>query len=714
MITVNKRERKMSLRLGLKVASFSILVLLVLAVSLVVTLVYSDPTRLKDQVEALARQQGLELELVGDIGWSIYPNVQFVARGATAKYTASSMQLDAQIDYLNFALKPWPALRGELEFVGAEVSGAVLNLQVKEMEASEDGLEKSMEDASVLLPLTKIARLRFSDVRLNLRTENATDNSLESVSILIHNLDAEDLASDGDPFAVSAALQIESARLGLNELEFDGYLLVSPLTRTYAAEFHQLSVGLESDGFVSELTGDSRLNLDLGRDRWSAEANLADQGIASLRANYEGSLSEVDGSGRVELNLSDLGKWTQQLGVGGDQSLPIDVLALDADISLNETQVQLQNLRVRADENSGKGQVVVGLGDQKTLAANLDFDLLDLAPYLASTPATDSSVGQPTGRIDQFKQLSDFDIELNVDRLKFADREVENMHLLANLKQGVGDLFVPSALFAGGDLSLSFSVDLGAVDQISDIEMNITGLQLAELENTGQQASLGGILDLTYQGALRQPSQGQLVQGLQGSGRIGLNEFAVRNMNIEQTICETAELLGGTASATTSWPDSTVLGDIASDYVISGGNVTIDELGFVYGNMEVVGASDFSLVDLDYDLRFTVEVNDTKTSADGCNINRYAQGVPLPLQCTGSLGVDGQQSCGVDTNLAENLVFRQVGDRLIEGLLDQVVGDESNDEPEDTGQENIDEENSGEERDQLRSLLEGLLRSIDN
>lgn len=156
----------MHLRTSLKVALFSIPILLVLAIFLIVTLLYTDPARLKDQIESLASQQGLDLKLSGDIGWSIYPNIQFVARGATAGYDTSSMHLDAQIGYLNFALKPWPALRGEIEFVGIEVSDAVIDLQLEDTEEDEEGedgkgLEQSMEDASVLLPPTKIGHLEL-------------------------------------------------------------------------------------------------------------------------------------------------------------------------------------------------------------------------------------------------------------------------------------------------------------------------------------------------------------------------------------------------------------------------------------------------------------------------------------------------------------------------------------------------------------------------
>ena len=704
----------MNLRTGLKVASFSILVLLVLAVSLIVTLMYSDPTRLKEQIEALARQQGLELELAGDIGWSIFPNIQFIARDATATYTASSMQLDAEFDYLNFALKPLPALRGELEFVGAEVSGAVLNLQLREMGASEDGLEKSMEDASVLLPPAKIAHLQLTNVTLNLVTAKQDANeSAEQISVQIHNLDARDLASDGEPFAVKAELELDTLPMEFGLLEFEGHLLVEPQVNAYAADFRQLFIRRQHEGIEHNLEGDARFNLDLNRNQWSGEINLADQGVAGLKANYAGSLSPVAGAGRVEFNLSDLGTWRRPLGVADDQSLLIKMLALDTDIILDETLLQLENLRVRADENSGKGNLLLGIKDPKTLEASLTFDQLDLTPYLASDSTVDQAASESDdarARVRKFSdEFSDLVIELNANRLTLADREVEGVHLMANFKDGVGDLVIPSARFAGGEFSLSLSVDLAEIDRVSDIQMNVSGLQLEELDIGSPDAVLGGALDLSYQGALVQLPAQDLVRGLQGRGRINLTEFAVRNMNIERTLCETVELLGATPAAATSWLEGTVLGNVASDYVIRNGGVTIDEFDFIYGNMEVVGKSDLNLVDLDYDVRFTVEVNDTKTSANGCNLNKYAQGIPLPLQCAGSLGADGQQSCGVDTDIAERLALRQVGDRLIDGLLDRVVEDESSE-----SQEAAQDESASDERNQLRSILEGLLRNIDN
>jgi len=559
MITANKRERRMHLRTSLKVALFSILILLVLAVSLIVTLLYSDPTRLKEQIETLARQQGIELMLSGDIGWSIYPNIQFIARGATAGYTTSSMHLDAEIGYLNFALKPWPALRGELVFVGVEVSDAVIDLQLEGTEDNQDGLERSMEDASVLLPPTKIEHLEFVDVTVNLTTvEPDSDTGSEKMSVQVHKFAAEDLASDGDPFAIQGDIEVTALPSSYRQVEFEGHLLVEPEVGIYAADFRELSIRGQLDSAESHLEGESRINLDLGRNQWSGEINLTDQGIAGLKATYAGALSPIIGEGRVELSLSELSAWSGRLGLADDQSLPVTKLVVDTDFTLDEALFQLQNLRVRADENSGKGTVAYGLQERKTLRANLTFDQLDLTPYLDSkpvsavdTPPTLASANSddPADKFAAIRELDELDIELNIGRLEFADREVEQLQLLTKLQEGVGELTVPSARFAGGGFALSLDVDLAESDQISNIQMNLSGLQLEELGIHTEDAQIGGTLDLSYAGFMDLSAGKELAQGLQGRGRINFTELAVRNINIEQMLCEAGEVFGASCAA---------------------------------------------------------------------------------------------------------------------------------------------------------------------
>ena len=709
----------MHLRTSLKVALFSIPILLVLAIFLIVTLLYTDPARLKDQIESLASQQGLDLKLSGDIGWSIYPNIQFVARGATAGYDTSSMHLDAQIGYLNFALKPWPALRGEIEFVGIEVSDAVIDLQLEDTEEDEEGedgkgLEQSMEDASVLLPPTKIGHLELVNVTLNLTTAEADASSGEPMSIQIHKLAAQDIASDGDTFPIQGDLEVITLPPLYRQFEFEGHLLVEPDAAIYAADFSELSIRGELDDIESQIEGTGDINLDLNRNQWSGEINLVDQDSSGLNATYTGALSPIIGEGRVELNVSELNAWAQRLGFAGDEPLPAEKLVVDTDYSLDEELIQLQNLRVRADEYSGRGEVTYGIAEKKTLQANLAFDQLDLNPYLnaESEPAAGSVQpisGDSADRFEAIREFDELDIELDIGLLQFADREVEQLQVITKLKEGVGELTVPTARFAGGGFALNLDVDLADNDQISNIQMNLSGLQLEALGVGTDEAQVDGTLDLSYEGSIDLAAGPELAEGLQGEGRINFTELTVRNLNIEQMLCEAGEVFGTSPAAVVDWPAGTALGDVASDYAIRRGRVTIDEFGFRYGNMDVLGKTQLSLVDKDYDLRFTVEVNAPQTSENGCNLNKYAQGVPLPLQCTGSFDTDGQKSCGVDAALAEKLVFEQVGDRIIEGLLDQVI-DRADDEP----QDGLQEQEPSDDRNELRSLLEGVLRGIGN
>ena len=712
MIAVKKREHRMKFRSGLKVASFSILIVLMLAVFLIAAFLYADPSKLKTQIESLAQQRGIELQLSGDLGWAIYPNIKLNVRGASAAYTNPSMMVEVNADYLSFSMKPWPALRGEFDFVGVEVSGAEIDALIMETDADQANLGQRLADIGDLLPRASVTNLELSDIQLNL--ENADG---ENQRTQIKRLSAQNISSDGTPFTVKANFQSSSMPAGFSSIHLDGYVMIDLFREIYGIDAGQLSVGGEESELL-DLSGYGRIDMDLNRNQWSLNLNLAHHGIAGISAEYLGTISPMAGEGRIEVNTSDMSQVLSQLA-GGQQPATaplVKILAVDADLAVGENMIQVENLRLRADRNSGRGSLNYGINGLSRIDADLSFQALDLSAYFPQKPNTGAGKRSPaTGMfsseaLSALGEIKDLEVNISAETLSVWEQNLKDVHLSAEISNGVVAAKIDQAEISGGKLSMAMAADFLTDDDVQLVQINLEGFDLTQLKQEPKSAiRLQGMVNLKYDGQLRDLSQLQPLQGLSGTGELAVMDLVVSSMNIEQAICESAEIAGATSSTNVDWPTGTVLGNIDTPYIVDRGVVYAEEFAFNYGNMGVTGEGNLNLLDRDYKVGLSVKVDAEKTSADGCNLNKYARGVPLPLQCAGSLGANSEMSCGVDASIAERLVLQQVGGKLIESVLGR-LGDGTS--LENTGENK--KANDGVKRDELRAILEGMLRDIDN
>ena len=196
----------MNFRLGAKIVSLLTLGLLVVAIGLLVAVMYADPTRTKERIEALAYQKGIELDLHGDIRWGFYPDLQFVADSASARFGGVEAGADADIAHINIAIELFPLLKGDLKFSGFEIEGAEIDLAIADQQgANKTELDKYLADILQLFPETSIASLQLKNVLVSAQKANR-----QPLEIDIHFLQAEGLNSDGEVFPLDAVFDLSS------------------------------------------------------------------------------------------------------------------------------------------------------------------------------------------------------------------------------------------------------------------------------------------------------------------------------------------------------------------------------------------------------------------------------------------------------------------------------------------------------------------------
>ncbi|PKL99685.1 MAG: AsmA family protein, partial [Gammaproteobacteria bacterium HGW-Gammaproteobacteria-7] len=89
-----------------------------------------DPNDYKDEIRDLARSKaGLELDIKGDIGWSLFPWLGLELTEATLASTSTPDQPFADLRLLGLSVRVLPLLRREVQMSDIRIDGLNLNLQ---------------------------------------------------------------------------------------------------------------------------------------------------------------------------------------------------------------------------------------------------------------------------------------------------------------------------------------------------------------------------------------------------------------------------------------------------------------------------------------------------------------------------------------------------------------------------------------------------------
>ena len=103
------------------VALATVGILALAATAIAALLFWIDPGLFRDDLEDLARQQGIALHLRGELDWRIYPQIQIITTD-TALGAIDAPPL-AELDSLAVSVALRPLLRSELQVIGITVAG---------------------------------------------------------------------------------------------------------------------------------------------------------------------------------------------------------------------------------------------------------------------------------------------------------------------------------------------------------------------------------------------------------------------------------------------------------------------------------------------------------------------------------------------------------------------------------------------------------------
>lgn len=719
----------MTVRAGVRVASFFLLTLLVLSIVLIVALMYADPSQFRGQIEAFAEKRGVDLELNGDLRWEIFPSFQLRVENALATYESESSLTSANIDAFSVALKPFSALRGELVVLGAEVSGAEIAVEIFEESESGDSnndvaFDQAADAPSKFVSDGLIENLRLSNINISFVAQSEKEQRL-----VIDRLVAEDITFDGGYFPLVAEFSLLTASDSESEIDASGFASIDYGSEIYAVDFEKFGLANAKGLSALEAEGFGNAQFNLAKNQWRAETVLSSENAMGLTAAFTGSVEPFSAQGDVDANVSDVPKVLSQFvsEYGNAESLP-RYLALDADITLKNDQLVADGFRLRVDQISARGDVEYSYGKNKIFLADIFVSELVLDDYLGEEPS-EGSVDQATrsarlrgsqrdssGFAEMLRELSALkraDIALVVETLRLFDNDIEDVSIAVIAEGGAMEIELERATLAGGEVGAVAMGDFQKGNGFQKIAAAAVGLDLSEMsKNTSNASGLLGTLQFQFQGSLDDLDRAVLTEGLSGGGSVQVDDLAIQTVNVEQKLCEAVELVGASSSINPIWENGTYLGSLSTAYNVKNGLAELMDWDFEYGNMYVSGSGTVDLPQLEYELGFSASVNGDRTSERGCSVNKYLQGVELPMLCKGMLGSKEEMDCGLDTQVMQRLAVQQLREEAVGGVVDKLIGagSSASSETEESGSESGE---SSTRRSEVESLLKGLLNKLE-
>lgn len=718
----------MTVRSGVRFASFFLLILLVLSIVLIVALMYADPSQFRGQIEALAEKRGVDLELNGDLRWEIFPSFRLRAESASVNYEGQSSLTTANIDAFSISLKPFSALRGELVILGAEVLGAeISNTRYGEGQKPDTNLDSADQipaDPDSILSGGVIENFRLSDVDIQI-----VDQSQATKRISIERLVAENITFDGGYFPIVAEFSVSTESNSVSAVETSGSASIDYSSQAYAVDFEQFSLTTATG--LSELAarGFGSAHLNLAKNQWRAETVLSSDNTMGLTGRFAGSMHPFSAEGEIDANVSDVPKVMMQLGseFGDAESLP-NYLALDADITFADKRLATDGFRLRVDQISARGEAEYSFGDQTSFHADISIPMLTLDDYLGRSNSGDSAnqrnrvvqsrnnSSDSSGLAKTLRSLSDLqDVNIGVDieTLTLFESDVEDVSLAMTAGGGKLELELERASLADGEIGAVAMADFLNGTGFQKIAAVAVGLDLAKMgSNASNEKGLAGTLQFQYQGSLDDLAREVLAEGLSGGGSVQVDGFAIQSVNIEQKLCEAVELVGASTSINPVWESGTFLGSLVTEYDVVSGVVELMDWDFEYGNMYVSGGGTVDLSLLDYQLEFSASVNGDLTSERGCSVNKYLQGVELPMLCSGEFASEDEMNCGLDTEVMQRLAVQQLRKEAVGSVVERLIQEDDLG-SDDTETGGSDSSESSSRRKEVESLLQGLLNKLE-
>lgn len=715
-----------------KIIGLVVLGLLLLIVGAGFTLTHLiDPNDYKDEIRQITRDKtNLELELNGDIGWSLFPWLGLQLQ-ETRVATVSHPQLPfAEVQRLGVSVRVMPLLRREIRMSDITIDGLNLTLERdKDGRGNWENIGQSLQDAATRDPAPSETPQQppertTTPVRLDidsLNVRNARISYTDAVTGKHYSAESIDLTTGAIHEDTGIPIKL-SAFLGTNQpvfrakTELSGNLRFNTRQQRYQLEDARLSgeiSGESMQGKTAVYSAQGQLLLDRGAQ--VAEWNGLRLNINQLRALGEFKIRDLEtnfqfsgGLSIAEFNLRD---FLDSLGFAIPQTADttaLNRLELVTRLKGDRNHLELNDLKLGMDGSRFTGELQVTDPTRRAIAVNLKGDQLDVDRYLpaktqqASAAASavrkqeikgsESAIGQgdtplpplPTQQawsnnhlipVTTLRNL-DLTLALEIGELKVENLPLENTQLNLNAQSGLVDISALKGQLYGGDFTAKGTVDVRGDLPLLTLNNQVTKIPVDRLlQSRGQTPTVRGLLTLTLDIQSSGNSARDWIDHLNGSGQFELENGALLNANLEAQLCRGIATLNRKTLSRQHGGRDTPFRKLNGSLVLRNGLAHNPDLQVAIPGLQVNGTGDIDLRVLGMDYHLGLEIQGDKSSMPdpACEVNERYVGIQWPILCRGPIEL-GAKACRFDQGNLGKVAAQLAGNKITE-KLEEKLGD---------------------------------------
>lgn len=564
--------------------------------------------------DALYKQSGATLEVAGDIGLSLYPDVGVSLAGAGLSIPGEQAT-EVQLGSLSLGVKLMPLLSGRAELDSIILEELVLRMEsapeeptidtsslsdeeldafyAKRQQAMESMKESSGQEVLAAPLALNVGLLSITDSRL----EISDPDSGETTIVLLDKLIARDLNLDNRPIPLELALT---------------------------------------------LAGDEPLNIEL-----------------------EGSIAVAEESQTLSLEKTSVivtGVTPQQVK-----------LTTSGEVALTD-QVADLTLAVQIGETRGKGKLRYASFESPQIDANLHFNLLDPALLIVAGPeaAEQADTGSTGEEADQALPLDalramDTRAGLRVDRAIFDAHTIEDMKLKLRALNGEIRIPVLTGKLHGGLLDLKATFNARHNVARLNTSGGLKGLDIpTALIALETEPAMGGSASLEWTLNSRGTTVDELIQNLKGPIKLTTAEVVLKEVAVEEMFCQAVALVNQ-QQLSAEFPADSALEDLSADIALEKGKAVLKPLRIDLDNIRLRGRGNFDLASQDFKATFSGKVSEGLGELDpACRVNQRYTSIEWPVECKGNTSGDPADWCGLDTSGIIEDLAKQEAKRKVE------------------------------------------------
>ncbi|WP_020209911.1 AsmA family protein [Gilvimarinus chinensis] len=695
-----------------------LLLLVILAVAFV--LLFLDPNVFKPRIEKLAAQQGVHLDIAGDLGWRFWPSVGIDINDISVASVQTPDEPLASLNSASLLVATKPLFNGELQVQHLLVDGAkvtltadkagsknwqkftpqerkaagelteqqISDLKAQQAQADSSPAEASEEGRSLSLAVDKISITNSDFYYKDLAAEQEVRAQLKTAELTGFNF-------ANNPFALSteATLTLQSASAPGGTLPVDIELVAT------------MRVDESLDQF--ELR-DGKLELLVGQDKTTV--------ISEFSASAQGLQGEMSYGASLAVKPFNLKELLAGLGITAPETANPDALtqlSLNANVTGGPNSFTLAPIEATLDQTHLNGELSITDISTQALQLTLVGDSINIDDYLpppapenevaSSVPATTTPGGGKTKPqaqeeplpLDAIRALN-ATVQFDFGKAIVNKLTVENLRLRVTAKNGVVQLSEASLNTYQGQLLAQGQLDARGQRAKASFTADMTGVQLEPLLNDlqlEQDIQLTGGLNMKAKGNTSGAFASDLFKQLNAEAQLSGAEVTVAPLNVEKYFCKIVSLAqdeaksaDGKTSEQRSWPEFTEMSALEGTIRLSNQVLTVENFEAGVEQLLLATQGQLNLAAETYDFRLPLTLQEQSTSAEGCTVksNYWLNRSLSLLRCKGSLNnLSPLKDCGLDSKALESLTGDYAKYKLQKELTRKLGGDDANGEKDD-------------------------------